>query len=187
MDNKYFEDEQNLLRIKKGDQILLKELHHQYWTYFCGYFLKRHQLSLEEVKDIYSDSFTTLYEKITNGTYAPPLKAAVRTYLTEIGKNKTKQFFQKKNRETNTESLENIIPVYQTPTIDQINEKRNQGNLIRNLLNQMEERCRELIQLTFIEENADDAIMNKMGFPSHEAVRNKRFNCLKKMRSLLQQ
>jgi len=186
MDSKYPEDEEILRRLRAGDSHLLKELHQSYWQSFGPYFLKRKDLNKEEVLDIYASAFTRFYFNIREQKIIPPLRSSLKSYLIGIGKNFMLRLFEQKNRnkETSMDNLEVIPRIYQNPAVDDWHKQKALKELIKKLLLQLEADCQQLIRLSFLEENADDAIAQKMNIPSSGAVRQRRFKCLEKLRKL---
>ncbi len=187
MDSKYSEDEKLLSKIRTGNESILEGLHQSYWKTFGPYFLKRKDLSLEEVKTIYASAFTNFYINIREKKLVPPLRSSLKSYLIGIGKNCMLQFFEQKNRdkETSTENLDLISKVFQNPAVNEQYEQEALAAFIGKLLLQLGPDCQRLIQLSFFEENADDAIAAKMNIPSAGAVRQRRFKCLEKLRNFL--
>ncbi len=188
MSNKYLEDEHLLKQIKSGDRTLLNALYQKYKSFFCAYFYKHHALPEEEVLDIYTKAFTSFYFNIKDGKLVPPLQSSLQSYLFGIGKNYFLKYWTKLARKKEYsvgEWDEEFEPDFQQPGIYDYYEKHSSKVLVQNLLAQLDAPCRELLQLSFIEENADDAIAVKMKVSSTVAVRQRRFKCLEKLRKLM--
>ncbi len=185
MDSKYSTDERLLIKLRAGDQSLFKELHQTYWKSFGPYFLKRKDLSPEEVSDIYTAAFTQFYINIREQKLLAPLRSSLKSYLIGIGKNFMLQLFEqkKRNKETSMDKLDLIPTASQTPTVDDQYQQAALAAKIKKLLLQLGPDCQRLIRLTYLEENADDAIAAKMDIPSTGAVRQRRFKCLEKLRN----
>ncbi len=188
MTRAYPQDEQLLMKIKEGNQVLLKQLHGEYWAYFCSYFFKLGNLDRKEILEIYELSFTRFYLNIRDEKLIPPLKSNLKSYLIGIGKNYRLKYFDEKKRmkERGADDLETIQGAYLNPAIDDHYNKEALGDLIKKLLAQLKADCKQLIQLSYIEENADDAIAKKMDIASAGAVRQRRFKCMEKLRKIYQ-
>lgn len=184
MDSKYKDDERLLSEIKVGDERLLKNLFQSYWKPFKAFVIKVYDLTDEEIVDVYNRSFTTFYFNIRDGKLVAPLKSKLKTYLFGIGRNYIRKIQEKKRKEQAELSMDfqEVQNLFQQPNIVDFYELEWQKKLVEKLLNKLGEGCKKILILSFIEENADDAIMEKMQLPSEGAVRQRRFSCLEKLR-----
>ena len=189
MDDKYGEDERLLSEIKTGSQQFIKSLFQSYWDPFQAFITKLDGLPDEEIAELYVRAFTTFYFNIKDGKLAPPLRSRLKTYLFGIGRNYLLKRFKEKQKEPIglDPGLEAVQRLFQQPDIVDYYELEWQRKMVENLLKHLEEPCRKILILTFIEENSDDAIKEKMDIPSEVAVRQRRFNCLEKLRKLVRQ
>ena len=187
MSKRYQEDEQLLHRIREGDRAFLNRLFQDYWPAFYGFLAKAFGIREEEAREIYVRSFTSFYFNIRDGKLTPPLQSRLKTYLFGIGKNYAMKEFGSVYREriTHTDEMESVQKVFQQPDVVDYYEYSWQRQLVEKLLDQIGEPCRELLLLSFVREFADDAIMERMDISSPVAVRQRRFRCLEKLRSMV--
>ena len=184
MSKRYQEDEQTLLRIREGERSYLNQLFRDYWPSFLAFLTKSFGMPEEEVREIYTKTFTTFYYNIRDGKLNPPLQSRLKTYLFGIGKNYAMKHYGSAYRERmmHTDEMESVQTAFQQPDVVDYYEYSWQRKLVEKLLNQIGEPCKELLTLSFVQEFADDAIMERMEIPSTVAVRQRRFRCLEKLR-----
>lgn len=185
---KHTNDEKILIRIREGDQALLKEKHAEYWNGFFKFFYKNINYNKDLVlKDIYSESFLILYQMIKDRKTDVPLDASLLTILIGIGKNVLLRFFDKEKR--NKEDLRAEFKIEEEkgfdPEIEAVFEDEANKKLVMELLEKVGKRCRQLIILRYIEEYEYDKIVKEMGFTTKNAARQKLHTCMKKLRDLL--
>ncbi len=185
----YTDDEQLLAEIRTGDEEILKTVYHSYWSHFKEFVLQLYGMSEDEAADIYTRSFTAFYFNIKDGKLVPPLKSKLKTYLFGIGRNYIRKEFERKQKaplELLSE-LQAVEALYRQPNVVDFYELEWQRQLVKKLLDQVDASCREILSLSFIQEFSDEAIRHRMEIPSENAVRQRRFNCLEKLRRLVQQ
>ncbi|MCO6476976.1 MAG: sigma-70 family RNA polymerase sigma factor [Phaeodactylibacter sp.] len=187
MDKHYSEDEQLLLQIKNGDQQMLKALYQEYWQAFRLFAAKAFGLDEEDALDAYSKAFTAFYFNIRDEKLCPPLESSLRTYFFAVGKNHVLKHFGDTYRKkvNNLEDYESLNILAHEPEVSGYFDLEWQKELVRRLLDEVGENCKKILVLSFIEENADDAIAEKMNIPTENAVRQRRFQCLEKLRKMM--
>lgn len=187
MSKPHHQDEALLLKIKEGNATFLKELFHQYWDSFHAFMLKKKSLNREVILDIYNKSFTVFYFNIKNEKLVPPLRSSLKTYLFGIGINHLLRHLEKtaRKREDSFDNFDGIEYSIMKPMVTKYYDQKAQGQYIQQLLSQLDLPCRQLIILSFLEENADDAVAEKLNIASNNAVRQRRFKCLEKLRKLI--
>jgi len=185
----YAEDERLLDEIRTGDERILKSLYQSYWSHFKEFVLQLYGLTEEEAAEIYTRSFTTFYFNIKDGKLVSPLRSKLKTYLFGIGRNYIRKELDRKQKaplELLTE-LQAVETLYRQPNVVDFYELEWQRQLVQKLLDQVDASCREILSLSFIQEFSDEAIRDRMDIPSENAVRQRRFHCLEKLRKLVQQ
>jgi len=63
---------------------------------------------------------------------------------------------------------------------------KEQKKIVTKLLGRLKDTCQQLLKLMYFENIAAREVAERMGFNSPAAVRKHKFDCLQKMRSLLQ-
>lgn len=189
MSNKYQDDEHLYTQIQEGDERIMRQLFSEYWNPFRLFVLKKHHLSPEKIWDIYCESFTVFILNIRDSKLALPLQSQLKTYLFGIGHNYVLKHFEKSRRKKEQSFPEDdtVFSLGLPPDILRVFELDWQKKLVQKLLDMVGESCKKILLLSFIEENSDNAIAKKMNIASAGAVRQKRFTCLEKLRTLVRQ
>lgn len=189
MSKRYQEEEELLLRIREGERSFLNHLFQEYWPSFLAFLTKYFGMTEDEVRAIYVRTFTTFFYNIKEEKLSPPLQSRLKTYLFGIGKNYALKEYGSVYREriSHTDEMDTVIRAFQQPDIVDYYEYSWQRQLVQKLLDRIGEPCKELLILSFVREFADDAIMHQLDIPSPVAVRQRRFRCLEKLRSMVTQ
>ena len=185
MSKNYRGEEKLLLQIKEGNDQFLHSIYQLYWKPFSVFIHKKFQLPESELLDIYSKSFTIFYFNIKDGKLEAPLKSELQTYLFSIGINLTLKSLD--NKKKAKLDLDQEVQSYQLNSTAKVLDYYNlehQKTLVKELLDQLDEFCKELITMSYIHEWQTEVIAGKLNLPSNGAVRFRKHNCLKKLKNL---
>jgi len=178
--NEFKHDEEVILKIKEGNQKVIRQLHSDLKSSFKKYFFSKN-VDEDTALDIYNQSFTIFYQNVQSGKIQPPLKSTIKTYLHGIGKNLLMQFWEK-SKKTRYEPLDDVL---KSPEIFDFYHHQEQKEFVRALLLSLDDSCRKILELSFIKGYSDNAIMTELGLSNENAVRQKKFRCLDKIRKLV--
>lgn len=177
--SKYTEDEALLNKLKTGNALVWKQFFDRNSDPFLLYIMKYSGLDKNTAIEKYQDAMVIFHRKVTNNNLNPPLQSALRTYLIGIGKMLCRQ---KGRMDDHTDEIPEIAI---NPMVENEAEKNHTKELVRRLLNQLDERCRQILTLVFLKNYSTDAVAAEMGIPSEGAVRKGQFDCLKKLRKMI--
>ncbi len=168
----------------KLDHIELPDLDAFYTEYrddFIGY-AKKHNIPLEDIKDVYQDAVIALYENIRTGKLTK-LTSSLKTYLFSIGRhlmlNKIRD--RKKMSYVDDEEMKMLNTEDLVPAKIELSEKQ---ELLLSSLKELNGSCQELLDLFFYQRNSIDAIMHKMGYKNENTVKAHKSRCQKKLKEL---
>ncbi len=179
--SKYHADEQQLQKLQTGNEQEWKAFYEDIRQPFRLFFLKKTQLDVPAVTELLHEAMVIFHRKVTSGSLQAPLSSKLSTFLIGIGK-----ILARKKALNQKYDWEDDIPEEAVqPEIDQQQEREANARLVDQLLAKIGSPCNEILELFFIKGFAVDAVMETMGLPSEGATRKKKFDCLKKMRSLL--
>ena len=134
----------------------------------------------EKATELFHETMVVFHRNVTSGKLTPPLQSALRTYLFGVGKILCRKIGD------HDQSWETEIPeVPVLPEVEVIEDWRDKSEKARLLLEKIGEPCRQLLKLIYIHNYAMEAVAEEMDFPSTGAVRKRKFDCLKKMRSMV--
>jgi len=176
MTNEDFKYRQAILT---NNETVVKELYHHFREVCCAHLIKAFGCTIAEAKNIYPEAFTIFYYNIK----AEKIKGdSLKYYLFGIAKNLfRKRYFDAyhKRIQLTDEFPEHTIQM----ETEQYFKQQEDAIIIQQLMKQLDEKCRRLIELIFIKEYSHDATATAMNFSGENAVRKKKFDCLKKLRA----
>lgn len=180
-------DNQLLEAIKKGDQRVLEQLYDQNRQPFLVWASQYYQCDNEDAVEIYQKAYTILYLNVRNEKLTQ-LTSSVKTYLFSIGKNLFREKFRDKhNKVVNIDDVVNsdaINGLLDSNIMDEYNDTH-QKQAVRQLLNEIGDPCKKLLELMFIDGYSAEAVVTEMGYSDERVVRKRKSLCLKKMREMV--
>jgi RNA polymerase sigma-70 factor (ECF subfamily) len=155
------------------------------FAYFIREGMRKHALSEDEAFDAYSDTILAAIENIKNSGFEG--RSSLKTYLSRIFNNKCVDLFRKKttnknsvNRsETISERLMSLSDMAKS-ALQKLIDKTDRTQL-RERLNDLEERCRQLL-LYWSDNYNDKEIAALLNYKTADVVKTSRLRCLEKLR-----
>ena len=155
----------------------MRELYHQYREEFGVWISKNFKCDEELIADVYQQAFTTMYYNIKEGRLTE-LRSSLKTYLFAIGKNLLRDHFKIHSRRQ--EILEVAV---ETNNIDNsiIERYENAGmkETVKQLLTEIGEPCRTVLDLFYLKGYALDAIAGEMNYKTDQIAAKRKFICPK--------
>jgi len=175
------------LRLTGVDKIKSEEELFNRYIYFIREGISKHSLSEDDAFNAYSDTILSGIEKISNGTFEG--RSSLKTYLYQIFHNKCVDLLRKKttNKQSvhRTESItDKLMHVSDTARsiVQQLVDKSD-WDLLRQKLNNLEEKCRQLLMM-WANNYADKEIAAALAYKTADVVKTSRLRCLDKLRQL---
>lgn len=179
--SKYQADEQRLQLLATGEDHHWKAFYDDIRQPFRLFFLKNSSFSAEDATELLHEAMVIFHRKVMSGGLQPPLESRLKTFLIGIGK-----ILARKKDKSLVTSWENEIPDSAIePAIERHEASQANAALVDQLLRQIGEPCNRILELFYIKGFAVDAVMSELNLPSEGATRKKKFDCLKKMRTLI--
>jgi RNA polymerase sigma factor (sigma-70 family) len=157
------------------------------FAYFIREGMTKHALSEDESFNAYSDTILAALENIRNTHFEA--RASLKTYLYQIFHNKCVDLLRKRTTNKNSVNRPETISdklMLLSDTARSIVQKlidKADWNLLKEKLNQLEEKCRQL--LTFWGENySDREIASLLNYKTADVVKTSRLRCLERLRKL---
>lgn len=184
-----FEKKENQIldAIKKGDPKVLEALYDQNRQPFLVWASQLYQCDTEDAVEIYQKAYTILYMNVRNEKLTT-LTSSIKTYLFSIGKNLFREKFRDKhNRLVNLDDVSNTNAVQNHVDTNILDDYQNQHQkeLVRNLLTEIGNPCKKLLELMFIQGYSAEAVVREMGYSDERVVRKRKSLCLKKLREMV--
>ncbi|MCB0519031.1 MAG: sigma-70 family RNA polymerase sigma factor [Lewinellaceae bacterium] len=177
--SKYRQDEDRLNELKTGNHRAWKLFFDENIEAFSLFTMKYGQIDREQAAGIFQEAVIILHRNCTEGKLTAPLRSSLQTYLFAIGKN-----LCRRGGKAHLQFPENLPELPENP-FEAEDDRRHNAALVKSLLGRIGEKCRQFLTLVFLEEMPQPDIMQQMEIPSDEAFRKRKFDCLKKMRTLI--
>lgn len=179
--NNYKEDEDLLNQLRHGDETLWQQFYENMRGPFRSFFMQYGRLSPDEAGALLQDAMVVFHYNVSTGKLVAPLQSFLKTYLIGIGK------VLHRRKGGSTARWDDQIPEEAVaPIADRIAEQEAAASMVRGLLNRIGEPCRSLLEMVYIKGFVMEAVAENLGLPGEGAARKRKFDCLKKMKELLQ-
>jgi len=179
--SKYQEAERRLKELQSGGDIAWKAFYDDMRSPFRLFFMKIANLNPEEAGELFHDTMIVFHRNVRNGKLLSPLQSNLKTYLFGIGKNVLRKRGRKGNWETE------IPDVGVEAIVESQHEREAKASLVRRLLAKMGDSCRQLLELVYLKGYVMEAVAKELNITNEGTVRKRKFDCLKKMRKLLEE
>lgn len=135
-----------------------------------------------DAQDIYQEALIIFYRKVRSIDFE--LTSSIDTYLFGICKYLWRDHLRKKQSEK-AGTIEVSWP-NESEDWDNLMEEERQFGLAESALQQLGQRCRELLERFYLRKERMKAIAREMGFSSENSVKNQKYKCLENARKRLQ-
>ncbi len=157
------------------------------FAYFVREGMTKHALSEDESFNAYSDTILAVLENISNAHFEA--RASLKTYLYQIFHNKCVDLLRK--RTTNKYSVHRpesisdrlmLLSDTARSVVQKLIDKAD-WNLLREKLNELEEKCRQLL-MYWGENYSDKEIASLLNYKTADVAKTSRLRCLERLRKL---
>lgn len=170
-----------LTAIAADDKAALRRVYEQYREEF-QHFALRYGAAPDDIADVYQDAVIAFYENIKAGKVVE-LKSSIKTYLFSIGKF---MLFRKLKKQNRTVSLEtDQLPELGYDAVDEALNLTARQSLMREALDQLGAKCRQLLLLLYYRRYATEAVMAEMDYSNLNVVKSQKARCMKQLRDML--
>lgn len=132
----------------------------------------------EDAKEVLQDALVVVYQSVRKHGFQ--LTSKLDTYLYSIAKNIWFKQLRKKKREVETVPIDGqgfLLAAPKSPDSAL-------GEQVMLAIQNMSPQCRKILTMIYVEEKDNNETMRAMEYKSLAALRNKKSNCLQKLRSL---
>jgi RNA polymerase sigma factor (sigma-70 family) len=168
-------------RIKEGDEKVLKDFYLEYRNQFIAYALKKYNLDIEILKEIYQDAVLAfrnniIEEKLLELTCKP------KTYLFQIGNNLIgKELRKRKSEVAMPEYLENSCPDNEADLFSKMNLNELQ-RVVKDEMNKLGEKCFKVLYLFYFERMRMEMIAQQLNYGSVDSAKSTKHQCFQKLK-----
>ena len=166
---------------RKLQDVALEQLYFRNSPLIEGYIL-RNSGSKEDAEEVLQDTLVVVFQAVRKPNFE--LTSKIDTFIYGIARNIWLKRLRKKRRKVETVAIsgnESALELKASePETQAVSEKMLQ------IIRQMSPRCQEILTLLYVEEKNINETMEALQYMSAQAVRNKKSNCLKKLRAYFQ-
>lgn len=174
-----YSDAQLVEEIQKGNEEALVSMYRNYYTMVRNFILKNNG-SDEEIDDVFQDSLIAVWQNVNKDEFTLTVKMS--TYLMSIVKNLWFKRLKKKHRFTVVEDGIKERLVYEEPKSSNFDAK-----VIREMVASLDETCRKLLGYFYFDQLENRVIAEKMGFANTNTVKSKKYQCFKKLETMVKE
>jgi len=158
----------------------LKQLYSNYYP-LINNFIMANNGSEEEAADIFQDGIIVFYEKIRLGQLN--LNCSIKTYIYSVCRNLWLNRLRSKKRITKLDETFDAIPIpLESLSVLDISER---NELVMHLMEKLGEDCKKILTFFYFDRLRMKEIANKMTLANEQEAKNKKSNCMKKLRLLV--
>lgn len=134
----------------------------------------------EDAKDVFQDGLIVLFNNVKLKKFV--LSSTLKTYLYSICRNIWLMKLRKVKKETPLKEQHEHLPLSENIFETLLTNERTQ--MLAQLVNQLDENCRRIIELFYFNKMKMDQIKEVFGLASVAVAKNKKSNCMKKLRKM---
>jgi len=180
------QDEEVYRRLSQGDETCLKDFYTSHEVAFVKTIISKGWGQEEDAKRVYAECVTILYYNIKEGRLALPLRSSLKTYLIAISRN----VLSNERRSDYNKKTVHIDPT--DHTLDYLDgiahlDYKEKSELMNLLLGSIGAKCRELLTMFYIKAYSAESVANALEIDNVSAVRKRKFDCLKKIKTLYEE
>lgn len=170
--------------IKANDQIALKQFYKSNYYKIEALVLKNSG-SIEHAKDIYQDSFIAVWKNLKAKKFEPKNETALQGYLYQIAKNKWMDVLRSNTfKKTNTLTNETLAFLKEETNDEPSEDNEVKLKLTMSAFKNLAQPCKQLLTNFYYEKKSLRAIASELQL-EEASVRNKKYRCMEKLRSIV--
>ncbi len=168
--------------LKSGNQNAYKALYDENRDAFLA-FARKHRVTEDDAIDIYQEAHIVLYENIVNGKLTK-LNSSLKTYVFSIGKYK---IYERLRASKKLVLVDNEFQMNQWDEELEYDETtlNNQQKLLKEQLKNLGERCRNILELFYLDGLNIEEIRIKEKYGNANTVKAQKSRCLKQLKTLI--
>jgi len=181
-EKKYADKEKLLTEIRQGNRLVMRAIYEDYRGMFERWARKHYQCDDDLIVEAYQQAFIAFYSNVKEGRLSK-LDASIKTYLFAIGKNTLRSLLKDKHRKMIP--LENHHDeLVDTSILDSYHDEYTK-QLINNLLTQIGEPCKTVLELYYMKNYTMESIAHHMGYKTEQIAAKRKFICLRQLKELM--
>lgn len=142
-------------------------------------------ISVEDIEEIYNDSFMVLIEKLQNDNNFK-LTCSVQTYINQVGKNKICDKYKKRCIETNPID-ENLMSNLKSICSDINNDEDTDCEIILNCIEDQPSPCKDILISYYWDNLSMKEIANIYNYNSPDVAKQQKSRCFAKIKEVIKE
>ena len=138
---------------------------------------------VQMAEELFNDSLVILIEKVIQPDFQ--LTSKLTTYLYGINRFQLKNELRKQHKNVELEWRDTLILTEQDLGYDE--EKEAKLNAMERILNQISEKCKEMLQLFYFKKLSMADIAKKLNFSSVNSAKTQKYKCIERASKLAQE
>ncbi len=171
-----------IARIKAGDEKSFYELYRSYRDPFVDWATFSYNITPEDTKDIYQETFVILWINIHEGRLTH-LSVDIKTYIYSIGKHLIINFIKKKSRSVTFDIVELINLSYRP--FEMTDERDHNRRMVEEHLSKLNEKERRILEMYYLEEKDMRTIANELGYKNADVAKKRKYEVFKKLAGIV--
>jgi RNA polymerase sigma factor (sigma-70 family) len=173
-----------LAAIKAGAKHRLQEVYTAYRQEFVSWARSRFRCDASEALDVYQEVMLVFYENIMEGKI-DRLRSQLRTYLFGIGRILLLERFRKASRYADLPEYEGGLPVAEAVANHRL-ELTERQEMLRQAIDQLGERCRDLLLLIYYHRYTTEAAMHELDYKNKDVLKSQKARCMRQLRNWIE-
>ena len=179
-------DTQDIIeRLNSGDNEILKKIYSEYRVEFAGWASRDYGLQHHEALEVFQLSVVALYENVRSGKLTE-MRSSLKTYLFSIGRNKALEFHRLRNKRL-IDRIDAQTRLTDRSDPDEISEREKLFVLLERAMERIGNPCRELLVLSYRKSLSQNVISEMMGYKDRNTVKTRKYKCLKRLKSIIEE
>lgn len=145
--------------------------------------ITKNQGTANDAKDIFQDAIIIFYKQTRKEEFQ--LRSSIQTYLYSVSRNLWLTCLNKRKKEVQLPDNREVVSLDETQM--ELLYKRDEANVLRELIGKLGEKCRELLLAYFFEKMKMAQIANNLGYSNEQVAKNKKYKCMLRLKNLAQQ
>jgi RNA polymerase sigma factor (sigma-70 family) len=137
----------------------------------------------QDADDIFQETVVSFIESVQKGKFRR--ESGIRTFLISISKNLWYNEIRRRQRAGNREKL--YVMEQEDPDIREIIGDQEVRNLLNQMLNELGNTCRKILELFYFEDLPMKDIVSHLPYENEQVVRNKKYKCLQQLTDKMKQ
>ncbi|MEM9856089.1 MAG: sigma-70 family RNA polymerase sigma factor [Bacteroidota bacterium] len=166
--------------LKAGKEGSIIKIYDLYRNEFIQWCITHYGTDEESAADVFQDTVVAFYYNIRNGLLKE-LSSSLKTYLFAIGKNLA---LKKLRNESRMVVNDEVLELNAAFTQLDLFEKSDRKKMVAELMEQLGEPCRSVLQLFYFDRFTMDAIADRLGYKNENVAKSQKLRCFNTLKKL---